>query len=47
MSPVVPDSYKGAKIEGDSITLDFIMAMIKDFKEQKQIHRRCMLLHIF
>lgn len=34
-------SYKGAKIEGDAVTLDFVKTMMEDFKQQKKLHKRC------
>lgn len=36
----VEDSYKGAMLEGDAVTLDFIKIMMEDFKHQKHIHKR-------
>ncbi|MCO5552962.1 hypothetical protein L7F22_006482 [Adiantum nelumboides] len=36
----VEPSYTGARIEGDSVTLDFIMTMMEDFKQQKKLHKR-------
>ena len=40
---VVEPSYKGARLEGpdeNQITLDFIMQMKEDFRNQKTIHTR-------
>eukprot|EP00898_Chlorokybus_atmophyticus_P000400 jgi/Chlat1/1360/Chrsp119S01780 len=36
----VDDSYKGARIDGDQITLEFVQQMLADFKEQKPLHKR-------
>ncbi|KAJ0113790.1 hypothetical protein Patl1_02634 [Pistacia atlantica] len=36
----VEPQYSGARIEGDVITLDFVMKMIDDFKKQKCLHKR-------
>ncbi|XP_024387762.1 serine/threonine-protein phosphatase 5 [Physcomitrium patens] len=37
---VVDDSYQGARIEEDNITLDFVTKMIDDFKQQRSVHTR-------
>ena len=36
----VEPSYSGARIEGDTITLDFVKKMMDDFKNEKRLHRR-------
>ncbi|XP_050935581.1 serine/threonine-protein phosphatase 5-like isoform X4 [Cucumis melo] len=36
----VEPQYSGARIEGDTITLDFVKKMIDNFKNQKPLHRR-------
>lgn len=40
VSAVVDDSYQGARIEEDNITLDFVTKMIDDFKQQRSVHTR-------
>lgn len=37
----VEDSYQGARLEGDTITLEFVKKMMDDFKNQRSVHRRC------
>ncbi|KAL9678813.1 hypothetical protein QQ045_016664 [Rhodiola kirilowii] len=36
----VEPQYTGAKIEGETVTLEFIKKMIDDFKNQKSLHKR-------
>ncbi|WCJ24823.1 Serine/threonine-protein phosphatase 5 [Euphorbia peplus] len=36
----VEPQYSGARIEGDTITLDFVQKMMDDFKNQKCLHKR-------
>ncbi|VFQ64412.1 unnamed protein product [Cuscuta campestris] len=36
----VEPKYTGARIEGDIVTLDFVKAMMEDFKNQKNLHKR-------
>lgn len=36
----VEESYKGARIEGDTPTLDFVKTMMEDFKQEKKLHKR-------
>lgn len=36
----VEQQYSGARIEGDTITLDFVKKMMDDFKNQKSLHKR-------
>eukprot|EP00249_Psilotum_nudum_P021502 c28129_g1_i1 orf=695-2140(-) len=36
----VEDTYDGARLEGDNVTLEFITKMMDDFKKQKNIHKR-------
>ncbi|EMS49337.1 Serine/threonine-protein phosphatase 5 [Triticum urartu] len=36
----VEPQYTGARIDGDTITLDFVKQMLEDFKTQKCIHKR-------
>ncbi|CAI0449205.1 unnamed protein product [Linum tenue] len=36
----VEPNYTGARIEGDTITLDFVKKMMDDFKNEKRLHRR-------
>ncbi|KEH33779.1 serine/threonine-protein phosphatase 5 isoform X1 [Medicago truncatula] len=36
----VEPQYSGARIEGDTITLDFVKKMMDDFKKQKCLHKR-------
>ncbi|KMT01766.1 hypothetical protein BVRB_9g210500 [Beta vulgaris subsp. vulgaris] len=36
----VEPQYSGARIEGDTVTLDFVKKMIEDFKTQKCLHKR-------
>lgn len=36
----VEDSYKGVRLEGETISLDFIKGMMEDFKHQKKLHKR-------
>ncbi|KAF3326813.1 serine/threonine-protein phosphatase 5 [Carex littledalei] len=36
----VDAQYTGARIEGDTVTLDFVKDMMEDFKKQKCIHKR-------
>jgi PPP5 TPR repeat region len=36
----VDAQYTGARIEGDTVTLDFVKHMMEDFKKQKCIHKR-------
>lgn len=36
----VEPQYTGARIDGDTITLDFVKQMLEDFKKQKCIHKR-------
>ncbi|KAF2290638.1 hypothetical protein GH714_014821 [Hevea brasiliensis] len=36
----VEQQYSGARIEGDSATLDFVKKMMDDFKNQKCLHKR-------
>ncbi|KAL8130103.1 hypothetical protein V2J09_019258 [Rumex salicifolius] len=39
-SPQVEPQYSGARIEGETVTLDFIKKMMEDFKNQKSLHKR-------
>ncbi|CAN1758896.1 Serine/threonine-protein phosphatase 5, partial [Linum perenne] len=36
----VESHYSGARIEGDTVTLDFVKKMMDDFKNEKRLHRR-------
>lgn len=36
----VDAQYTGARIEGDTVTLDFVKHMMGEFKKQKCIHKR-------
>ncbi|XP_006654144.1 serine/threonine-protein phosphatase 5 [Oryza brachyantha] len=36
----VEPQYTGPRVDGDSITLDFVKAMLDEFKKQKCIHKR-------
>ncbi|KAL9659595.1 hypothetical protein QQ045_024402 [Rhodiola kirilowii] len=36
----VEPQYAGAKIDGETVTLDFINKMMDDFKNQKSLHKR-------
>ncbi|KAJ4836831.1 Serine/threonine-protein phosphatase 5 [Turnera subulata] len=36
----VEPQYSGARIEGDTVTLDFVKNMLDDFKSQKCLHKR-------
>ncbi|KAH8937066.1 hypothetical protein BDL97_16G006400 [Sphagnum fallax] len=36
----VEDSYQGARLEGDNITLEFVKKMMDDFKNQRSVHKR-------
>ncbi|KDP26984.1 hypothetical protein JCGZ_22100 [Jatropha curcas] len=36
----VEPHYLGARIEGDTVTLDFVKKMMEDFKNQKCLHKR-------
>lgn len=36
----VEPQYSGARIEGDTVTLEFIKKMLEDFKNQKCLHKR-------
>lgn len=36
----VEPQYAGARIEGESVTLEFVKKMMDDFKNQKNIHKR-------
>jgi serine/threonine-protein phosphatase 5 len=36
----VEDSYQGARLEGDNITLEFVKKMMDDFKNQHSVHKR-------
>ncbi|XP_015575452.2 serine/threonine-protein phosphatase 5 isoform X1 [Ricinus communis] len=36
----VEPQYSGARIEGDTVTLDFVKNMMDDFKKQKCLHKR-------
>lgn len=36
----VEPQYSGARIEGDTVTLDFVKRMMEDFKNQKCLHKR-------
>ncbi|KAH7365718.1 hypothetical protein KP509_18G042200 [Ceratopteris richardii] len=36
----VEASYKGAKIEGETVTLDFIKSMMEEFRQQRKLHKR-------
>ncbi|XP_024003941.1 serine/threonine-protein phosphatase 5 isoform X2 [Eutrema salsugineum] len=36
----VEPQYSGARIEGEEITLDFVIQMMEDFKNQKTLHKR-------
>lgn len=36
----VEPQYSGARIEGDTVTLDFVKKMMDDFKNQKCLHKR-------
>ncbi|CAM8949837.1 unnamed protein product [Rhodiola kirilowii] len=36
----VEPQYAGAKIDGETVTLDFIIKMMDDFKNQKSLHKR-------
>jgi len=38
--PEVEPQYSGARIEGDMVTLDFVKRMMEDFKNQKCLHKR-------
>ncbi len=40
----VEDSYQGARLEGDDITLEFVQKMMDDFKQQRSIHSRYFLI---
>lgn len=42
-STVVEDSYQGARLEGDNITLEFVQKMMEDFKQQRSVHSRYMM----
>lgn len=37
---VVEESYQGARLEGDNITLEFVQKMMEDFKQQRSVHSR-------
>lgn len=39
-STEVEDSYQGARLEDDNITLEFVQKMMDDFKQQRSIHTR-------
>lgn len=39
----VEPQYSGARIEGEEVTLDFVKNMMEDFKNQKTLHKRCVL----
>ena len=39
-SPEVEPQYAGPRIDGEEITLDFVKAMLDEFKKQKCIHKR-------
>ncbi|GAB4824812.1 Serine/threonine-protein phosphatase 5 [Ancistrocladus abbreviatus] len=39
-SNYVEPQYSGARIEGETVTLDFIKKMMEDFKNQKRLHKR-------
>lgn len=43
-STVVNDSYQGARLEGDNITLEFVQKMMEDFKQQRSVHSRYMII---
>ncbi|GMG98495.1 hypothetical protein Nepgr_000335 [Nepenthes gracilis] len=36
----VEPQYSGARIEGETVTLDFIRQMLDDFRSQKRLHKR-------
>ncbi|GAB2274683.1 Serine/threonine-protein phosphatase 5 [Dionaea muscipula] len=36
----VEPQYSGARIEGEAVTLDFILKMMEDFRNQKRLHKR-------
>lgn len=36
----VEPQYSGARIEGDTVTLEFVKKMMEDFKNQKCLHKR-------
>lgn len=36
----VEDTYVGPRIDGDAVTIEFVMAMIDHFKSQRMIHHR-------
>jgi serine/threonine-protein phosphatase 5 len=38
--PEVEPQYAGPRIDGEDITLDFVKAMLDEFKKQKCIHKR-------
>ena len=38
--PVVPDSYTGPRIEDEGVTLDFVMAMVGEFRVQRTLHKK-------
>lgn len=42
----VEPQYSGARIEGEEVTLDFVKNMMEDFKNQKTLHKRCVLFGV-
>jgi hypothetical protein len=38
--PEVEPQYTGPRVDGDTITLDFVKAMLDEFEKQKCIHKR-------
>lgn len=42
----VEPQYTGARIEGEVVTLDFVKKMMEDFKNQKCLHKRFLLIVI-
>lgn len=39
-STEVKDSYQGARLVDDNLTLEFVQKMMDDFKQQRSIHTR-------
>lgn len=37
--------FAGSNTEGFQVTLEFVKDMLQAFREQKTIHKRCVLLH--
>lgn len=40
----VEPQYAGPRVDGEEITIDFVKAMLDEFKEQKCIHKRYTLI---